>query len=80
MSAHAFNPSSQEVGAGESLSSRLVWSTKQAPGQLGLFHRKTLSKKKKEEKKRKGRFGSIETWPITVDMYYKCKLYSHARL
>ena len=34
--AHAFNPSTQEAEAGESLSSRSTWSTEQVPGQAGL--------------------------------------------
>jgi hypothetical protein len=44
--AHAFNPSTWEAEAGESLSSRPAWSTEGVPGQSGL-HRETLSQKNK---------------------------------
>ena len=40
--AHTFNPSTQEVEAGGSLSLRSAWSTDLILGQLGL-HRETLS-------------------------------------
>jgi hypothetical protein len=44
--AHAFNPSTLEAEAGGFLSSRPAWSTKEFPGQPGLY-RETLSRKKK---------------------------------
>jgi len=56
MVVHTFNPSAQEAEAGRSMSSGLVWSTEQVPGQPGL-HRETVSKhtkkKKRKEKKKK---------------------------
>ena len=45
MVVHAFNASTHEAEAGRSLSSRLAWSTEQIPGQPGLLHKETLSKK-----------------------------------
>ena len=58
--AHAFNPNTQEAGAGRSLSLRPTWSTECVLGQPGL-QRETLSQKKikkkrereKEKRKRK---------------------------
>jgi hypothetical protein len=46
---HNFNPSTGEVEAGRSLSSRPAWSIEQVPGQPRL-HRKTLSPKTKQNK------------------------------
>jgi hypothetical protein len=48
---HTFNPSTREAEAGGFLSSRPAWSTEWVPGQSGLY-RKTLSQKKKNEKKK----------------------------
>jgi hypothetical protein len=45
LEAHAFNPSTPEAEAGESLSSRPAWSTDRVPGQPGL-HKETLSQKR----------------------------------
>ena len=50
---HAFNPSTAEEEAGSSLNSGLAWSAERVPGQPGLLHRETLSKKKKKKKQRK---------------------------
>jgi hypothetical protein len=48
----AFNPNTQEAEAGGFLSSRPAWSTKQVPGQPGLY-RETLSRKTKKQKQNK---------------------------
>jgi hypothetical protein len=45
-----FNPTTQELEAGGSLSSRPGWSTERVPGQSQL-HRETLSQKKKRHTK-----------------------------
>jgi hypothetical protein len=47
--AHPFSPSTRQAEAGRFLSSRPAWSTKGAPGQLGLF-RETLSWKTNKQK------------------------------
>jgi hypothetical protein len=44
---HVFNPSTQEVEAGRSLSSRTALSTNGVPGQPGTLYRETLSQKNK---------------------------------
>jgi hypothetical protein len=46
--AKAFNPNTREAETGRSPSSRPVWSTKQIPGQPGLYI-ETLSQKAKTE-------------------------------
>jgi hypothetical protein len=51
MVAYTLNPSTPEAEAGESLSSRLAWSTDGVLGQPGL-HREGLSQKRKKKKKK----------------------------
>jgi hypothetical protein len=46
MAAHTFNPSTQLVEAGGSLSSRSAWSTNQVPEQPGLHRGNPVSKTK----------------------------------
>jgi hypothetical protein len=55
--AHAFSPSTWEAEAGGFLSLRPAWSTKWAPGQLGLY-RETLSRKHKKQKNKM----DLENW------------------
>jgi hypothetical protein len=50
--AHAFIPSTQVAETGGFLSSKPAWSIKCFPGQLELY-RETLSRKKKEKRKKK---------------------------
>jgi hypothetical protein len=52
--AHTFNPSTWEAEAGGFLGSRPAWSTKWVPGQPWLY-RETLSWKKQNKNKKKGR-------------------------
>jgi hypothetical protein len=53
----SFNPSTREVEAGGSLSSRPAWSTKQVPGQPGL-HRETLCQNNSNNKRGGGMVGT----------------------
>ena len=52
MVAHAFNPSTQEVEVGRSVSSKPAWSIERIPGEPGL-HRETLSQTNKQTKQNK---------------------------
>jgi hypothetical protein len=64
--AHAFNPSTQEAGAGGFLSSRPAWSTKWGPGQPGL-HRETLSQKTKQKKRK----GEKDGYTFVISIYHQ---------
>ena len=52
MVAHAFNPSTQEVEVGRSVSSKPAWSIELIPGKPGL-HRETLSQTIQQTKENK---------------------------
>ena len=51
---YTFNPSTQELEVGESMSLGPACYTEQVPGQAGLLERKTLFQKKEREKASKG--------------------------
>jgi hypothetical protein len=57
--AHTFNPSTWEVEAGRSLSSRPAWSTERIPGQPGL-HRNISVLKERGGKGEREAFGASE--------------------
>ena len=64
MLVHAFNPSTQEAGAGGSLSSSPAWSTEGVPGQPGLPEKPCLKKTKRKKKERD--LGRREFISVTV--------------
>jgi hypothetical protein len=53
MVVHTFNPSTQEAGAGKSLSSRPAWSTKVSSRTARATQRKPVSEKNKKKTKNK---------------------------